>query len=275
MVRIESERVIFREAGAMKSWLRMLVVVGIGSCAAASVGQTGSVASTPAAVPAPTPVSVEKQLATAQAKLMDWAALNRFKEKDAAMAAPAAGEQRVVFFGDSITEGWGRPGNSFFPGKPYVNRGISGQTSPQMVVRFHQDVVNLHPKVVVILAGTNDVAENTGPMTEEMSLDNFRAMAEMARGNGIKVVVCAIPPAGDFPWRPGMGPAAKIRSLNAKLQAWTKAEGIVWVDYYTPLADENGAMKPGLSLDGVHPTAAGYAIMAPLAEAGIRKALGK
>jgi lysophospholipase L1-like esterase len=217
---------------------------------------------------------VEKQLATAQAKLMDWAQLNHFKAGDAAMAAPAAGEQRVVFYGDSITANWAER-NVFFPGKPYVGRGISGQTSAQMVVRFHQDVVDLHPSVVVILAGTNDVAENTGPMTEEMSLDDFRSMAEMARANGIKVVICAIPPAADFPWRPGLGPAAKIRSLNAKLEAWSNAEGIVWVDYYTPLADEKGGMKPGLSLDGVHPTAAGYAIMAPLAEAGIQKALAK
>jgi lysophospholipase L1-like esterase len=258
----------------MKTLLRAVVVVWMGWCAVAGVGQTGSVAPA-AAAPAQAPVSVEKQLAAAQAKLMDWAQLNRFKAGDAAMAAPAAGEQRVVFFGDSITEGWGRPGNSFFPGKPYVNRGISGQTSAQMVVRFHQDVVDLHPAVVVILAGTNDVAENTGPMTEEMTLDDFRAMAEMAQANGVKVVICAIPPAADFSWRPGLGPAAKIRSLNARLEAWCKAEGIVWVDYYTPLADADGGMKPGLSLDGVHPTAAGYAIMAPLAEAGIQKALTK
>jgi lysophospholipase L1-like esterase len=270
-VRIESERVFLRRATEMKHLLRMIVAAGMGVVATVGLGQTAPAAA--ASAPAQAPVSVEKQLATAQAKLMDWAQLNRFKEKDAAMAAPAAGEQRVVFFGDSITEGWGRPGNSFFPGKPYVNRGISGQTSAQMVVRFHQDVVNLHPAVVVILAGTNDVAENTGPMTEEMTLDDFRAMAEMARANGIKVVVCAIPPAADFPWRPGLGPAAKIRSLNARLETWSKAEGIVWVDYYTPLADDNGGMKPGLSLDGVHPTAAGYAIMAPLAEAGIKETL--
>jgi lysophospholipase L1-like esterase len=251
-----------------KAWLRV-GLVGMGLIAGTAFGQ--------AAPPAPTPpaVSLEKQLAADQAKLMDWAQLNRFKEKDAAMAAPAAGEQRVVFYGDSITENWGRLAAPFFSSKPYVNRGISGQTTPQMVVRFHQDVVNLKPAAVVILAGTNDVAENTGPMTEEMTMDNFRAMAEMARGNEIKVVVCAIPPAADFPWRPGMGPAAKIRSLNAKLEAWARAEGLVWVDYYTPLADANGGMKPGLSMDGVHPTVAGYAIMGPLAEAGIAKALAK
>jgi lysophospholipase L1-like esterase len=154
-----------------------------------------------------------------------------------------------------------------------VNRGISGQTTPQMVVRFHQDVVDLKPKVVVILAATNDVAQNTGPMTPEMTLDNFKAMVEMARANGIKPVIASITPAGDFPWKKGMEPIGKIRALNTMLEAWCKAEGIVWVDYYSAMADESGAMKPGLSVDGVHPTAAGYAIMGPLAEAGIQKAV--
>lgn len=250
--------------------------------AVAGVSQTAPTA-TPAPVQAAAParaaapVTPEKQIATMQAKLDDWPALGWYKAENAALAPPAAGEQRVVFYGDSITDAWGRrPGTgTFFPGEPYVNRGISGQTTPQMVVRFHQDVVNLHPKVVVILAATNDVAENTGPMTPEMTMDNFRAMVEMARANGIKPVITSILPAGDFPWRKGMEPAPKIRALNDRLQTWCKAEGIVWVDYYSAMADVNGAMKPGLSVDGVHPNAAGYAIMAPLAEAGIQKALGK
>ena len=176
---------------------RVVVAVVFSVGCGVGVGQM-----TPAVAPAvagqasvAAPVSPEKQIATMQAKLMDWAQLGHFKVANAALAAPAAGEQRVVFFGDSITELWGRRGNVFFPGKPYVNRGISGQTTAQMVVRFHQDVVDLHPKVVIILAGTNDVAENTGPMTPEMTLDNFRAMVEMARANGIKVVVGSIPPA--------------------------------------------------------------------------------
>ena len=268
----------------MKIWLRALVVVG--GIAVSGVAQTGTVAGAPAsgqvttgAAPASVPaaIPVEKQLATAQAKLMDWAQLGRYKAANEALATPAEGEQRVVFYGDSITDGWGRRPSTgtFFPGKPYVNRGISGQTTPQMVVRFHQDVVNLHPKAVIILAATNDVAENTGPMTQQMTLDNFRAMVEMARANGIKPVIASIPPAGDFPWKKGMEPAPKIRALNQLLEAWCKSEGIVWVDYYSSLADENGAMKPGLSIDGVHPTAAGYAIMGPLAEAGIQKALAK
>jgi len=253
----------------MRWWLRALVLCAMG-VGAAGIAQTAAL---PAAVPSVD--SLQKQLAADQAKLMDWAQLDHYKAENAALAAPTAAEKRVVFYGDSITQNWAGRNNIFFPGKPYVGRGISGQTSAQMVVRFHQDVVDLRPAVVVILAGTNDVAENTGPMTPEMTLDNFRSMAEMARAIGIKVVICSIPPAGDFPWRHGLEPVEKIRALNAMLEAWAKSGGLVWVDYYSVLADASGAMKSGLSLDGVHPTAAGYAIMAPLAEAGIQKALGK
>ncbi len=222
--------------------------------------------------PAPAPMTAGERSHLEQLK-NDWPFLARYKEADLKMTAPAPGENRVVFMGDSITEGWHL--DDSFPGKPYVNRGISGQTTPQMVVRFHQDVVNLKPKVVVILAATNDVAQNTGPMTPEMTMDNFRAMVEMARANGIKPVITSILPAGDFPWKRGMEPAPKIRALNDQLQAWCQSEGIVWVDYYSAMADAAGAMKQGLSVDGVHPNATGYAIMAPLAEAGIQKALAK
>jgi lysophospholipase L1-like esterase len=257
----------------MNTLLRIAMVFGMGILPAAGTAQPPATAAPPAQV-AP---SVENQLAAAQAKLKDWPQLGRYATENAALAPPAADEQRVVFYGDSITDAWGRrPGTgTFFPGKPYVNRGISGQTTPQMVVRFHQDVVDLKPKVVVILAATNDVAQNTGPMTPEMTMDNFKAMVEMARANGIKPVVASITPAGDYPWKKGMEPIGKIRALNAMLEAWCKAEKIVWVDYYSAMADDNGAMKPGLSKDGVHPTAEGYAIMGPLAEAGIQKALAK
>lgn len=237
----------------------------------------------PAPVPAPAPAtaasasapSAETQLAAAQKKLNDWAQLEHFAAANTALPPPAPGQQRVVFYGDSITANWGRPGNWFPDSKPYVDRGISGQTSAQMVVRFHPDVVNLHPAVVIILAGTNDVAGNTGPMTPEMTLDNIKAMVEMARANNIKVILCTIPPAADFPWRRGLDPAPKIRALNQQLEGYAKSAGVVWVDYYSALADANGGMKPGLSIDGVHPTAAGYALMDPLAEAGIAKALAK
>jgi len=243
----------------------------MGAAQSASSGQVTTGAA-PAARPAPT---AEQQLATLQKRMLDWAQLGYYRERNAALAALAAGEQRVVFFGDSITELWGRSLKKSFGDKPYVDRGISGQTSPQMVVRFHQDVVDLHPKVVVILAGTNDIAEKTGPMTEEATLDDFRAMLEMARANGIKAVVGSIPPADDFYWNKGLEPAPKIKAMNAKLEAWCKSVGVVWVDYYSALTDEKGAMKTGLSLDGVHPTPAGFAVMTPLAEAGIAKALGK
>jgi lysophospholipase L1-like esterase len=261
----------------MKIWLRALLIGGMGwgAVAGAQTATAPAQATAPAVAAAAAPPSVEQQLATAQKKLADWAQLGYYRARDAALAPAAAGEQRVVFYGDSITELWGRSWKASFGDKPYVDRGISGQTSAQMVVRFHQDVVDLHPAVVVILAGTNDIAENTGPMTPEATLDDFRAMLEMARANGIKVVVGSIPPAIDFPWRKGLEPAPKIRTMNEQLQAWCAIQGVVWVDYYSALADENGAMKPGLSLDGVHPTPAGFALMTPLAEAGIAKALGK
>ncbi len=205
---------------------------------------------------------------------VDWPWLGRFKEADLALAAPAAGEDRVVFMGDSITQGWKIEGPAgTFPGKPYINRGISGQTTPQMVLRFHQDVVNLKPKVVVILAGINDIAGNTGPMTLEETENNLAAMAEMATANGIKVVLCSVLPAFDFPWRPGLTPASKVVTLNEWIKTYAAEKGHVYVDYYSVMKDERGGLPVTLSHDGVHPLPAGYAVMAPLAEAGIQKAL--
>jgi lysophospholipase L1-like esterase len=202
----------------------------------------------------------------------DWAQLGRYAADNAALPPPTPG--RVVFLGDSITDSWGRkPGTSFFPGKPYVNRGISGQTTPQMLVRFEQDVVHLHPAVVVILAGTNDVAGNTGPETPAMIEDNFRAMTDIARRNGIRVVLASITPAARYPWRPEVVSVPEILELNAWLRQFCTEEKLVYLDYYSAMADAEGAMKPGLASDGVHPTAAGYAVMAPLAEASIARAL--
>ncbi len=205
----------------------------------------------------------------------DWPQLARYRADNAALAAPAPGEQRVVFYGDSITDGWGRIADTgtFFPGKPYVNRGISGQTTPQMLVRFEQDVIHLHPAVVVILAGTNDIAGNTGPSTPAMIEDNFRAMTAIARQNGIKVVLASITPAFSYPWKPGIEPVPTIREVNGWLRDFCAVQHLVYLDYYSAMADEKGAMKPGLAKDGVHPTAAGYAIMGPLAEAAIKQAL--
>lgn len=222
-----------------------------------------------------TPCPQAKQVEQMQAKLDDWAQLNRYRTADAALPAPAPGQQRVVFYGDSITDAWGRVRGDFFPGKPYINRGISGQTTPQMLIRFQQDVVHLLPAAVVILAGTNDVAGNTGPETPEMIEDNFRSMAAIAHQNHIKLILASILPASAYPWKPGIQPADEIRALNGWLKDFAQADGDTYLDYYTALADPEGGMKPGLSVDGVHPTAEGYAIMSPLAEKAIGEALQK
>jgi lysophospholipase L1-like esterase len=206
----------------------------------------------------------------------DWPGLARFKEADLKLAPPAAGENRVVFMGDSITEGWHFDGpKGFFPGKPYINRGISGQTTPQMVLRFRQDVIALQPKVVVILAGINDIAGNTGPETMEEIEGNLTSMAELATANHIRVVLCSVMPAFDFPWRPGLAPAAKVVALNEWIKGYAATKGYVYVDYHTAMKDDRDGLPAKLSGDGVHPNPAGYAIMAPLAEAGIAKALAQ
>ena len=209
-----------------------------------------------------------------QQLLTDFPWLERFKEADLKLGPPAAGEKRVVFMGDSITEGWhfDAPGG-VFAAKPYVNRGISGQTTPQMVLRFHQDVIDLQPKVVVILAGTNDIAGNTGPMTLEETEANIAAMAEMATANHIRVVLCSILPAFDYPWQPGLTPAPKIDEINAWIQKYAAEHKHVYVDYHAAMKDDRDGLPANLSHDGVHPTQAGYDIMAPLVEAGIAKAL--
>ena len=221
--------------------------------------------------------SEAKQIQHMRAQLADWAALDRYRSDNAALPPASTGEQRVVFFGDSITDGWGRWAGtgSFFPGKPYVNRGISGQTTPQMLVRFQQDVVHLHPAAVVILAGTNDIAGNTGPSTPEMIEDNFTSMALIAKQSGIKVVLASITPVFVYPWKPEVQPVAEIRELNEWLRHLCASNGYTYLDYSSSMSDAKGAMLPGYSVDGVHPTAKGYAVMAPLAERAIAQALGK
>jgi lysophospholipase L1-like esterase len=203
--------------------------------------------------------------------LFDFGQLARFKDDNAQLPPPAPGENRVVFMGDSITQGWKL--DQSFPGKPYVNRGIGGQTTPQMVVRFRQDVIDLKPKVVVILAGINDIAGNTGPMTLEQTEGNIASMAELAKANGIRVVLCSVLPAYDFPWAPGLAPAPKVVAVNAWMKQYAADKGDVYVDYYSAMSDDRGGLPPTLSKDGVHPLPPGYAIMAPLASAGIEKAL--
>jgi lysophospholipase L1-like esterase len=225
--------------------------------------------SAPAVMPAP----AAQNASTYDAKL-DWPWLGRFKDADLALAPPARDEKRVVFMGDSITQLWKIEGpNGYFHGKPYINRGISGQTTPQLVLRFYQDVIALKPKAVVILGGINDIAGNTGPETLEQIEDNLTAMTELAKANHIRVVLCSVMPAFDFPWRPGMTPAPKVLALNQWIKGYAADHGYVYVDYHAAMKDKRDGLPPNLSKDGVHPTEAGYAIMAPLVEAGIEKAL--
>lgn len=217
-----------------------------------------------------------EQIASLQQRLVDWPQLARYREDNAALPPPASGERRVVFYGDSITDGWGRvDGTVFFPGKPYVNRGISGQTTAQMLLRFRQDVIDLKPAAVVILAGTNDIAGNTGPATLDMIEDNLRSMAELARANGIRVVLGSVLPVSEYPWRPGLHPAEKVRQLNAWLRDYARDSGAVYLDYYGAMSNAAGGLDARLAADGVHPTPVGYAVMAPLAQHAIEQALAK
>src|SRR5580704_3265760 len=204
----------------------------------------------------------------------DWPNLARYHDDNAKLAAPATDESRVVFMGDSITDGWGRGRGVFFPGKPYVNRGISGQTTPQMLIRFRPDVIALKPKVVVILAGTNDIAGNTGPMTLEMIEDNLTSMAELAKLHGIKVVFSSVMPVCDY-IRPQTErrPPAKIIALNEWLKEYTAKNKLIYLDYYSAMIDDQKMLKKEITYDGLHPNEAGYAIMEPLAEKAISTAL--
>ncbi|REG94763.1 SGNH/GDSL hydrolase family protein [Flavobacterium aquicola] len=205
----------------------------------------------------------------------DWANLKRYEKENAVLAAPMASEKRIVFMGNSITEGWLRTHPSFFAGKPYIDRGISGQTTPQMLLRFRQDVVNCKASVVVILAGLNDIAQNTGPMTLEETAGNIFSMAELAKANGIDVIICSVLPASDFPWRPGMEPGRKVVALNALLKKYAKEHTIPFVDYYTPMVNDSLGLKKELGDDGVHPNEAGYKIMEPIVEKAIADLLKK
>jgi len=220
-------------------------------------------------------VLLVSMLLAGSAYAQDWANTDCFKNDNAKLAAPAKGETRVVFMGNSITIGWINTRPDFFAGKSYVNRGISGQTTPQMLVRFRPDVINLKPKVVVILAGTNDIAGNTGPTTLEMIMNNLISMAELAKDNKIKVVLSSVLPAYDYPWKPGLNPAEKIVTLNAMIKTYADQNGFVYLDYFSSMVDERKGLNKAYSNDGVHPTEAGYKIMEPLAEAAIKKALSQ
>lgn len=214
--------------------------------------------------------------ATRDARLRDdFGELARYRAANAELKPAAAGEKRVVFLGDSITDGWAL--DKYFPGKGYINRGIGGQTTPQMLVRFREDVLNLQPTVLLILAGTNDIAGNSGPMSLEEIEANYTTMAELARVHGIRVVFSSILPVHNYTELSNnmfaQRPMSKIRELNRWMQEYSKANGLVYLDYFSPTLDEAGFLKKDLASDGLHPNAEGYTIMAPLAQAAIEKAL--
>jgi lysophospholipase L1-like esterase len=204
-------------------------------------------------------------------QLLDWNQLGRYHEDDIRLQTQPAEAGRVVFLGDSITDMWNL--SQYFPGKPYVNRGISGQTTPQMLVRMYPDVINLHPSTLVILAGTNDIAANTGPETAGMIQDNFRALAELAQTHNIKLVLCSLTPVSDFTARKQTPrrPPADILLLNEWLKKFAEQIHAVYADYHSSLADANGFLKEGYSMDGLHPNDKGYSLMAPIVQAAIEK----
>ena len=237
-------------------------------------------AQTPATQPAPaTPApdsaeALQKRLDALQTRMQDWPNLKRYRDANATVAAPAKGENRVVFFGDSITDGWKIA--EYFPGKPYLNRGIGGQTTPQMLIRMRPDVIAHQPKVVLLLAGTNDIAGNTGPMTNEAIQENYAAIAQLAQANGIKMIFASVLPVHDYnPQRPMTKgrPPERILALNNWLKAYCEKNGHLYLDYFSKMVDDKGFLKAELANDGLHPNAEGYKIMAPLAEAAIAQTL--
>jgi len=240
--------------------------LSLGGLVCASLAQPISAPLNPP-TPTPTPDPAEVRLHT------DWAWLGRYQAANQALIASGA-RTDVVFIGDSITQGWFDKNPAFFtPGR--VGRGIGGQTTPQILVRFRQDVIDLKPKVVHIMMGTNDIASNTGPMTPEQTEANVETLTELAKAHHIRVILASIPPAARFPWRPGLETVEKIRTLNAWIKAYAAKVGETYADYTSVLDDGQGGMKPGLAYDGVHPTQAGYAVMDPVAEKAIAQALSR
>jgi lysophospholipase L1-like esterase len=221
------------------------------------------------------PDVLKQRLEQMQKRAQDWPQLSRYRDANSKVPPAAKNENRVVFLGDSITDAWNLA--EYFPSKPYINRGISGQTTPQMLIRMRPDVIALKPKVVVILAGTNDIAGNTGPMTIEMIEDNYASIAELARANSIKVVFASVLPIHDY----GKTKMSERRSpeqilqLNQWIKGYCEKNGLVHLDYFSKMVDDKGMLKVELANDGLHPNAEGYKIMAPLAEAAIQQALRK
>ena len=242
---------------------------------------TSSSTTAPAAMPScPELATAMTAVVRNDARVRDWAELARYRDANRSVGAPAAGESRVVFLGDSITDAWPQPRfGEFFPGKPYIGRGISGQTTPQMLIRFRPDVIDLHAKAVVILAGTNDIAANIGPMTDEEIEGNLASMAELGKTHHIKVVLSSILPVSEYHTSPTgvpqttRRPMTRIRAINDWMKKYAAAEGHVYLDYFPAMIDDKGLLRAEFSADDLHPNAAGYAAMAPPAEAAIKQAL--
>lgn len=211
----------------------------------------------------------------------DWPNLNCYREANHTLMEARQNDPNdaqtawVVFMGDSGTQGWTEKDPDFFTDNHFVGRGINGQTTPQMLLRFRQDVIDLKPKAVVILGGANDIAGNTGPSSIEMIMDNIKSMVELARANGIEVVLCSVLPANRYGWAPDVKPADTIIELNRQIKAYAEANRIVYVDFYTPLVDDQKGLNDAYGRDGVHPTIDGYKIMEPLVVEGIEKALSR
>jgi len=218
---------------------------------------------------------LERRIVALRKLLTDWGGLTRYGSENAELPKLKPGEDRVVFLGDQVTENWGRGDSQFFPGKPYLNRGIAGQTTPQMLVRFQQDVVALKPKVVVIQGGANDLAAVMGPMTEGTMAENFMSMVELAKANGIRVVLASITPVCDcFTKQTGLRPQGKIIGLNGWIKEYAAKSDSVYLDYYAALVNGRN-LKKELTVDGLVPNDAGYSAMAPIAEKAIADALAR
>ena len=259
----------------MRMFTAFFLVTITGSFVAAQSPATSAPATDPCA-------ETKVQLTQLENDLKDWPELSRYHDANSKVAAPARDEQRVVFMGDSITDSWDDPRyGGFFPGKPYIDRGISGQTTPQMLIRFRPEVIALKAKVVVILAGTNDIAGNTGPMSLEAIEDNLISMAELARANKIRVVLSSVLPISDYEKTKEGKPIIqslrrspeKIKALNEWMRKYAADTHAIYLDYYSAMVDDKGFLKDELSNDGLHPNKNGYDVMAPLAEQAIRSAL--